>query len=249
MDYQDINAQTIDTWVRDGWEWGRPISHEAYEKALRGEWDVFLTPTKPVPHEWFGELKGKKLLGLASGGGQQMPIFAALGAEGTVLDYSPAQLESERMTARREGYRINILRGDMTKPLPFADESFDLIFHPVANCYAAEVTSIWKECFRTLKKGGALLAGLDNGLNFAFSADETRLENVLPFNPLVNAEHRKILEKENGGMQFSHTIEEQIGGQIRAGFRLAGVYSDTNGSGNLHDHNVPAFWATLAIKD
>ena len=37
MDYQDINAQTIDTWVRDGWEWGRPISHEAYEKALRGE--------------------------------------------------------------------------------------------------------------------------------------------------------------------------------------------------------------------
>ena len=61
MDYQDINAQTIDTWVRDGWEWGRPISHEAYEKALRGEWDVFLTPTKPVPHEWFGELKGKKL--------------------------------------------------------------------------------------------------------------------------------------------------------------------------------------------
>ena len=59
MDYQDINAQTIDAWVRDGWEWGRPISHEAYEKALRGEWDVFLTPTKPVPHEWFGELKGK----------------------------------------------------------------------------------------------------------------------------------------------------------------------------------------------
>ena len=24
MDYQDINAQTIDSWIRDGWEWGKP---------------------------------------------------------------------------------------------------------------------------------------------------------------------------------------------------------------------------------
>ena len=85
MDYQDINAQTIDRWIREGWEWGKPISHEVYEKAVNGEWDVYLTPTKTVPHEWFGSLKGKKILGLASGGGQQMPIFSALGANCTVL--------------------------------------------------------------------------------------------------------------------------------------------------------------------
>ena len=72
MDYQDINAQTIDRWIREGWEWGKPISHEVYEKAVNGEWDVYLTPTKTVPHEWFGSLKGKKILGLASGAGQQM---------------------------------------------------------------------------------------------------------------------------------------------------------------------------------
>ena len=93
MNYQDINAQTIDRWIEEGWEWGQPISHETYVKATEGEWDVLLTPTKFVPHEWFGDLKGKKVLGLASGGGQQMPIFAALGAECTVLDYSPKQLE------------------------------------------------------------------------------------------------------------------------------------------------------------
>ena len=74
MDYQDINAETIDRWIRDGWEWGKPISHEVYGKAKNGEWDVFLTPTKPVPHEWLGELQGKRILGLASGGGQQMPV-------------------------------------------------------------------------------------------------------------------------------------------------------------------------------
>ena len=86
MNYQEINAKTIDLWCEDGWQWGKAITHEEFQKALQGEWDVLLTPTKPVPHTWFGELKGKKLLGLASGGGQQMPIFAALGAECTVLD-------------------------------------------------------------------------------------------------------------------------------------------------------------------
>ena len=249
MDYQDINAATIDRWVEEGWEWGKPVSHEEFANAKKGKWDVVLTPTIPVPHEWFGELKGKKLLGLASGGGQQMPIFAALGAECTVLDYSPKQLENERMVAEREGYDINIIRADMTKPLPFEDESFDIIFHPVSNCYIADVLPVWKECFRVLKKGGALLAGVDNGLNFVFDLDEKTFRFRLPFNPLENEEHRKFLEQENDGMQFSHTIDEQIGGQLAAGFRLTNIYGDTNGRGNLHDHNIHTFWATRAVKE
>ena len=114
MKYQDINAQTIDRWILDGWEWGKPISHEVFEKAQQGDWNVFLTPVKPVPHEWLGNLTGKKILGLASGGGQQMPVFTALGAICTVLDYSPLQLESERLVAEREGYEIRIIRGDMS---------------------------------------------------------------------------------------------------------------------------------------
>ena len=72
MNYQKINAEAIDTWCLDGWVWGQPISHELYQNAQKGEWDVLLTPTKAVPHEWFGSLCGKKVLGLASGGGQQI---------------------------------------------------------------------------------------------------------------------------------------------------------------------------------
>ena len=85
--YQDINKETIDRWVEEGWMWGKSTSHEEYLEAKQGNWNVLLTPTVCVPHEWFGDLKGKKILGLASGGGQQMPIFHALGAECAVLDY------------------------------------------------------------------------------------------------------------------------------------------------------------------
>ena len=249
MEYQDINASTIDKWIKDGWIWGKPIDHETYIKATKGKWDVLLTPTKPVPHEWFGDLKDKKVLGLASGGGQQMPIFAALGARCTVLDYSKLQIESERNMARQEGYSIDIIRADMSKPLPFENESFDLIFHPVSNVYVKDVKSIWKECYRILKNHGSLLSGLDNGINFLFDGDNEReVVNHLPFDPLVNEDQRKQLEKADCGIQFSHTMEDQLGGQLEAGFIIKSLYEDTNGEGYLHEMNIPSFIATWSIK-
>ena len=248
MDYQDVNAETIDRWVKEGWQWGRPIDHETYQRAFKGEWDVVLTPTKPVPHAWFGELRGKKVLGLASGGGQQMPVFAARGAICTVLDYSEAQLNSERAVASREGYDIEIVRADMTKPLPFSNDTFDLIFHPVSNCYVEQVEPIFSECYRVLKPGGALLCGLDNGFNYLFEEDETRVVNALPYNPLKNPAQMERARRNDDGVQFSHTLEEQIGGQLRAGFLLRDLYEDTNGEGRLHELNVPCFLATMAIK-
>ena len=54
--------------------------------------------------------------------------------------------------------------------------------------------------------------------------------------------------KNDWGIQFSHTLEEQIGGQLEAGFILTDLYEDTNGSGKLHESNIPSFWATRAVK-
>jgi len=246
--YTKLNSEFIDKWANEGWEWGQPIDHETFEKAKNNDWSVVLTPTKPVPKEWFCEMKGAKVLGLASGGGQQMPIFSALGAECTVLDYSEKQLQSEKEVAKRERYEINLVKADMTKPLPFEDEAFDLIFHPVSNCYIEDVVHVWKECYRILKKGGILLAGLDNGINFIFDDEEEKLMNKLPFNPLKDKELYEKSLKNDWGIQFSHTIEEQIGGQLQAGFILTDIFEDINGQGRLHDFNVPTFYATRAVK-
>lgn len=246
--YTKLNSEFIDKWANEGWEWGQPIDHETFEKAKNNDWSVVLTPTKPVPKEWFCEMKGAKVLGLASGGGQQMPIFSALGAECTVLDYSEKQLQSEKEVAKRESYEINLVKADMTKPLPFEDEAFDLIFHPVSNCYIEDVVHVWKECYRILKKGGILLAGLDNGINFIFDDEEEKLMNKLPFNPLKDKELYEKSLKNDWGIQFSHTIEEQIGGQLQAGFILTDIFEDINGQGRLHDFNVPTFYATRAVK-
>lgn len=247
--YTDINSAVIDQWVRDGWEWGQEISHETYLHAKQGDWSVLLTPTKPVPKEWFCQMQGAKILGLASGGGQQIPIFTALGAQCTVLDYSQEQLRKEELVAQREGYDVELVRADMSKPLPFADESFDLIFHPVSNCYVKELQPIWNECYRVLKKGGILLTGWDNGINYLFEDDdEERVCCALPFDPLSNPAQYETSVKNDWGIQFSHTIEEELDGQLRAGFTLTGIYGDTNGSGHLHELNVPTFYASRCVK-
>ena len=142
MEYTELNAKTIDKWIESGWEWGVPISHEEYINVQNGKWSLFLTPAKLVPKEWFlpylnnNTLDNVKILGLASGGGRQIPMLAAIGADCTVLDYSDKQLESERLVSKREGYTVNIVKADMTNRLPFEDNSFDIIFHPVANCYS-----------------------------------------------------------------------------------------------------------------
>ncbi|MEG1525570.1 MAG: class I SAM-dependent methyltransferase [Clostridia bacterium] len=249
MHYTEENSKTWDRWVDEGIVWGIPVSHDEFLRAKDGIWDVLLTPVIPVPHDWFLPFYGAEILGLASGGGQQMPIFTALGAHCTVLDNSEKQLASERLVAQREEYDITVVKGDMTKRLPFDDSRFDLIFHPVSNCYIEDVQHVWHECARILKPGGVLLAGFDNGLNYLFDLDSEPLivTNPLPFNPLKNPAYLEQLQRDDGGIQFSHSMTEQLGGQLKAGLVLTDLYEDRCTACALGKY-MPEFMATRAVK-
>lgn len=248
INYQEENARIVDGWCKKGWKWGQAIDHEEFLAAKNGEWKIFLTPTKPVPSCWFGDLKDKRILGLASGGGQQMPILSALGAKCTLLDISESQCRSDAMVAEREGYEIEIIKGDMSKKLPFEDGTFDYIVNPVSNCYIEDVRSLFKECYRVLKKEGILLCGLDNEINCVFNDEQTSIVYKLPFDPLKDEKIYQDSIKYDWGIQFSHPIEDQIGGQLEAGFTLLSIYEDTNGYGFLHEHGIPTFYATRSVK-
>ena len=90
---------------------------------------------------------------LASGGGQQGPILAAAGADVTVFDNSPRQLEQDRYVADRDGLHLQTVEGDMRDLSCFPDESFDLIVHPVSNVFVPDVKPVWREAYRVLKPG------------------------------------------------------------------------------------------------
>jgi SAM-dependent methyltransferase len=204
-----------------------------------------------VPRSWFGELTGARVLCLASGGGQQAPILAAAGAAVTVLDNSPEQLAQDRLVAEREGLSLTLELGVMEDLSRFADEAFDLVFHPVSNVFVPEVRPVWAEAFRVLAAGGALLAGFANPALFLFDeADELRghlvVRHRIPYSDLALPEERLAARVAAGEpLEFGHTLDDQIGGQLAAGFVLTGFYEDRHPPSPLAEH-LPCFIATRA---
>jgi SAM-dependent methyltransferase len=256
MNVVKINRDAWDKQSREGGEWSVPVTSETLEKAKNNDWQVILTPMATVPKAWFGELNQKQLLGLASGGGQQMPILAAAGASVTSFDNSDEQLAKDQLVAQRDGLLITTHQGDMADLSIFADEQFDLIFHPVSNCFVPDVCKVWQECFRVLKPGGRLLAGFMNPAMFMFDHDKSEqtgkleVERAIPYADIEAGEvHKKALIDKGQPFEFSHTLDTQISGQIAAGFTLGGFYEDKwTDEALLLNKYMSTSMATLAIK-
>ena len=255
MDVRGYNQEAWDRQVDGGNEWTVPVGPDVIEAARRGEWGVLLTETKKVPRAWFPEMRGAEVLCLASGGGQQGPVFAAAGANVTVFDNSPKQLDQDRLVAERDALDLVTVQGDMRDLSAFADESFDLVFHPVSNLFVPEVRPVWGEAFRVLRSGGTLLAGFLNPAVYIFVLDlvdtsgELRVRYELPYaaeTSLGEEDLRRQVER-GDPLEFSHTLEDQIGGQIEAGFLIAGLYEDHHRDDPIAAH-MPTYVATLAIK-
>ena len=98
MDIRDHNRRAWDREVETGNRWTQPVTPEEIARARAGDWQIGLTERKPVPADWLGDVRGRDVLCLASGGGQQGPILAAAGGRVTVLDRYPA---CEAALARR----------------------------------------------------------------------------------------------------------------------------------------------------
>lgn len=248
------NRHAWDRQVEQGNRWTVPVGSEEVSRARRGDWTLVLTPTRPVPPDWFPPLAGLEVLCLASGGGQQGPILAAAGANVTVFDNSPGQLAQDRMVADREGLIIETVQGDMADLTAFADARFDLIFHPVSNVFAPDVKPVWREAFRVLRPGGTLLAGFMNPVQYLFDAialerGELRVAHRIPYSDLTSPteEERARRDEEGRPLEFGHTLGDQIGGQIAAGFMLSGFYEDIDAESILGEY-IPSFIASRAMK-
>jgi SAM-dependent methyltransferase len=179
LDVRTYNRTAWDREVERGNRWTVPVGDEVIAAARRGEWHILLTPSKPVPRAWFSSLKAIDVLCLASGGGQQGPILAAAGASVTVLDNSPRQLAQDRRVAKRHDLPLTTVLGDMADLSMFPDRAFDLIVHPVSNCFVPDVRAVWTEAFRVLRRGGALLAGFNNPAVYLFDYELADREGLL----------------------------------------------------------------------
>ncbi len=244
-----------DRWNKVNNDYTAPLTHEELEEAKNHPISVALTVGKKVPQEWFEKANGKKILGLACGGGQQGPIFATKGYDVTIMDFSTSQLQKDEMVAKREGLTINTVLADMTKPFPFEDKTFDIIFNPVSNVYIEDLENMYKEASRVLKKGGLLMVGFMNPWIYMYDADvvwdqpdeELLLKFSIPFNSKELEEQGKIIINPEYGYEFSHTLETQIRGQLKNGLAMIDFYESCDNRHRLSRYGND-YIATLCMK-
>lgn len=256
-DVAEYNSRAWDAQVAAGNKWTVPADAETIARARRGEFQVLLTPTRSVPADWFPPLAGANVLCLASGGGQQGPVLAAAGANVTVVDRSAKQLGQDQLVAQREQLALRTLQTDMRDLSALADASFDLIVHPCSNCFCPEIRPVWREAARVTKPGGVLLVGFTNPLRFMFderAMTEGRLEvrYKVPYADIrdLPPDELRYFTDRDEPLLFGHTLEDQIGAQLAAGFVLEGLFEDTyeEGANDLLSKYIASFIATRAVR-
>ena len=247
MNVIEHNREAWNRESRRGSRWSTPVTADVIRAARRGSWTVILTPAKAVPAAWFPALSGKAVLCLASGGGQQAPVLAAAGANVVSFDLSDEQLAKDRDVAEREDLTLRCVQGDMRDLSAFAPSSFDLIFHPISNLFVPDVHPVWRECHRVLRPEGHLLAGFMNPSFFLFDHDAAERTGVLEVT--YRLPYAGVNDEDERPVEFSHSLEAQIGGQLAAGLTLVGLYEDhwPDGSSPLTRFS-PVAIATRAVK-
>lgn len=256
METTQQNSKAWDKKVEEGSRYTQSVSSEVVEKSRRGDWKITVTTEKSVPRDWFpNSIEGVKILCLASGGGQQAPVLAAAGADVTVTDISKKQLEQDEKVAIRDGLTLRTIQGDMSDLSEFDDEYFDIVVNPVSNLFVKEVQPVWNGISRVLKNKGILIAGFTNPLLWIFDDNQERkgildVKHSIPSSTLDYLPKNEVQSYINSSqtIEYAHTLEDQIQGQIDAGFVITGFYEDDFGGTRILDKHIKTFIATRAIK-
>lgn len=208
----DHNRRAWDQMVRDKQRFTQPAAD-----------DSFADPLKTVDGlGWLGKsIRGQRLLCLGAGGGKHAALYAAAGAEVTVVDISPAQLELDREVAASRKLSLQTVEASMDHMPMFADGLFDVIVHPVSTCYVPKIEPVYREVARVTRGGGLYISqhktptSLQADTRFAEHGYEL-VEAYYRSGPLPNVVGSR--HREEGTLEFLHRWEELIGLMCRAGF-------------------------------
>lgn len=211
--------RNIDRLVDSDVSWSACATPLQLEKARKGELELMFGCDRSVPAEWLGDLTGKSVLCLAGAGGLQAPLLACAGAHVTVLDLSTKMLAKDRDIAQREGLNIRLEHGNMCDLSRFADASFDLVLNPPSLFYVPDVMPVFREVYSVLKPDGAFIMCASNPIAYICDYDEAlgcyKAVNRMPYRSADHADQGDWVE-------YGHTMESYIGGQLRCGFVLTG---------------------------
>lgn len=211
--------KNIDNLVTKNVNWTASASREQLYAARAGKLKLPFFD-REVPEDWLRDIKGKRVLCLAGAGGLQAPLLACAGADVTVIDISNKMLDKDREVAKNENLHIEIVKGNMCDLSIFNDCYFDYIINPPSLMYIPELSVVFRECYRVLNKGGALIMMAPNPINY-----------VCDYIDDGNGGYYKAVHRmpfcskdydDSDWIEYGHTMEEYLGGLIECGFFING---------------------------
>ncbi|RMF40526.1 MAG: class I SAM-dependent methyltransferase [Planctomycetota bacterium] len=196
----------------------RPASPEELQRPLQ----------TVDPAGWLGaSIRGWKVLCLAAGGGRHGPLYAAAGAEVTVVDLSPAMLERDRQTAAQYRLKLRTVETSMDDLAMLDSGYFDLVIHPVSTCYLPRLDRLFAEVARVTRPGGLYISQHKQPVNLQASLDtytgQYAIEHAYYDPRPVPPARSPTKLREPGTQEFVHRWEILLGGICRSGFSIEDV--------------------------
>jgi SAM-dependent methyltransferase len=221
------------------------------------------------PRGWFGELKDRRVLCLASGGGRESAAFALLGARVTVFDLSEGQLEQDRRTATHYDFEVETVQGDMRDLSALDAEAFDVVSHSYSINFVPDCGAVFREVARVLRRGGLYRFMCANPFVLGLSAGDWDGEGYTLKVPYVDGAkvsgvdedwvyEREGHEQISPPVEYRHGLGRIVAGLVINGFNIEQVSEDeamrpdpkaTPGTWDHFMHYVRPWLTFLARRD
>ncbi len=173
-----------------------------------------------------GSISGKRVLCLAAGGGRQSALYAAAGAEVTVVDLSGSMLELDRQVASEKGFSMRLLQTSMEDLAGLSDHEFDIVIQPVSTCYVPDIQPVFAEVARVTAPGGLYISQHKQPVSLQADCSRTGegyllrhtyyRDTPVPPPSQPNSSSRRL--RESGAVEYVHRWEDMVGGMCRSGF-------------------------------
>jgi len=217
-----INKRHWEKMVKEGCEFTRPwleLDASLIDRYVKGK-------LKPIPKQLLSMyptsvlvgVKGKDVLCLAAGGGQQSVVFSLLGGRVTVVDLSQGQLEADQKAATHYEYEVDIIQGDMRDLSCLGDRTFDIVWG-TGMSYVPDVKQVYSEVARVLKTGGRYRVDFMNPATEFVDCDDWDGEGYRITRPYAERSRRP----KNGPVEFRHTLSSIFNGLLAAGLSIEHV--------------------------
>jgi SAM-dependent methyltransferase len=220
---QDHNRHAWDARARAQARFTKPASDEEFRQPLSAiDADGWLGPS----------IAGRRGVCLAAGGGRHSALYAAAGAEVTVVDISREMLALDRQVAAERGLAVRAVEASMDDLSAFSPASFEIVIHPVSTCYVPDVSVVYRQIARVIVPAGIYVSQHKQPVSMQASSEPSPhgYELVEPYDHQgALSEVVGSLHREAGTMEFLHRWQELLGGMCRAGFVIEDVIEPAHG--------------------